>query len=177
VLFDDTARHGAEDDLWLSSFADEIRDHLLAKPEPLSEKLWRLAGYRFARALAQGRPSGIACVREFAEGMRAYCTENVSLGGPILYDVKRADSVEEKAEKLLALATHKNTGDAEARAAMMGLLKLYASKELAVIASERLGALGRTLTRLTESINFIRREHPTLFLWSPDDKNPSPIDR
>lgn len=176
MLFDDTARHGAEDDIWITSFADQVRDHLLAKPDALSEKLWRLAGYRFARALAQDRPSGVQCVRAFAEGMRALCTENLSLGGPILYDVKRSDSVEERAEKLLALAMHKNTGEAESRAAMTGLLKLFASHEMAIIAAERLGALGRTLARLQDSINFIRREHPTLFLWAPDDKNPSPIE-
>ncbi len=178
MFFDDTTRQAeAESDLWLSGLADHLREHMLSQSEPLSEKRWRVAGYRYARALAQERPAGIACVREFAEGMRAYCNEHATLGGPILYDTKRSSTVEEKATKLLALASHKNTGEAEANAAIKGLVKLFLSHELAIITTERLSALGRTFQRMQETMNFLRREHPTLFLWAVDDSNPSPLDR
>lgn len=176
MFFDDTTRQAeSEVDLWLAGLADHLREHMLSQPEPLSEKRWRVAGYRFARSLAQERPSGMSCVREFAEGMRAYCNDNASIGGPVLYDVRRSDTVEEKAEKLLALASHKNTGDAEAAAALKGFAKFFIARDLAIITTERLGALGRTFARMQETMSFLRREHPTLFIWAVDDSNPSPI--
>lgn len=179
MFFDDTRRQAEGTDHWLVGIADHLRDHMLSQEEPLSETLWRIAGHRFARALAQERPAGISCVRQFAEGMRSYCNEShtMSLGGPILYDVNHNENVEEKAEKLLALATHKTTGEAEARAALAGLMKLFKSGDLAIIGSERLSALRRSFSRMEEMVNFLKREHPTLFLFAPDESNPGPIQR
>lgn len=153
----------------LASMADDLRDYMLERSDNgLSEKNWRVAGYRFAKSLSQGRRMGYQLSREFAEGMRIFCEENIPLGAPVLYDVKRADSLEEKAEKLLALATHKNTGTHERSNAEGSFVKLYGARDLAIIASDRFNALGQTLMHMRDSINFIKRAHPTLFVWKHD---------
>lgn len=176
MLFDESARHGAIDDLYLMSIADSVAEYLrtLASDGPEADTIWRTAGYRFAAALAGRERAGRALdlARAFADGMRTYGSETASIGAPEFYDTKRADTLEEKAEKLLTLATHKGTGTAEAAAAALGFAKLFAGRELAIISRQRYLALGRALSRMTETINFIKREHPTIFTWTSRDGEP-----
>lgn len=174
MLFDDTSRRAAAtEDFTVSEVADALREHLLSSEDPLSEKTWRIAGYRFARAIAQGRRRGYELTREFTEGMRQFAEEHASIGPPVLYDTRRADAVEEKAEKLLALASHKNTGDAEARAAEHGFVKLYTQRDLAIISAERLNMQGQKMARMEDALNFLKAENPTMFLWASGGKNGS----
>ena len=169
VNFDETWRYRASQmDYVISEIADALRDQMLASDNPLSESKWRQAGYRFAHFLAGNRQLGVELTREFARGMRIFAEENESGGAPVLYDTKRAAAVEEKGEKLLVLATHTSANEHEAHAARSGFIKLFSAEDLAIVAAERLTALRQALARMTDTINFLNREHPNILLWKRD---------
>jgi len=167
-MYDDTSRRGRIIDHTIAEIADVFREYMLTGEEALSEKRWRVTGYRFAKALAQGRRAGISLTRQLADGMRMYCDENATMPQPTVYDEAKADALEDKAEKLLAVAAHPNTGDTERRAFEHQFVRLYAGLDLAIVALERFNALRQALTRGEEAINFLKREHPHLFLWRTD---------
>jgi BMFP domain-containing protein YqiC len=170
-MYDDTTRQGRVLDHMIADIADAFREYMLSGDDPLSEKRWRVTGYRFAKALAQlapGRTRGLGLTKQLADGMRMYCDENASLPAPVLYDTAKADALEEKAEKLLAVAAHPNTADAERRAFEHQFVRLYTALDLAIVSLERFNALRQIVTRTEEAITFLKREHPHLFLWRTD---------
>ena len=148
--------------------ADAFREYMLTGDNPLSPKKWRVTGYRFAKALAQERHKGYELVKQLAEGMKMYCEENSGMPAPVLFDTKQADMLEEKAEKMLAVAAHENTAATERAAFEHQFVRLYATLDLAIVATHRFNALRQMLTRAEDAINFIKREHPHLFLWRTD---------
>jgi hypothetical protein len=170
-MFYEAWKHGdAGLDFILSEIANALRDHMLGLDNPLSKDRWRLAGYKFAKFLAHGSEAGVESAREFAIGVRTYIEEAGPIGAPILFDSNRADAIEDKARKLLNLATHDSANEQEARNAARGFTGLFVAQELAIIAGERFDALRSTLARFQDTIAFMKKEHPTLFLWKRDHR-------
>jgi hypothetical protein len=175
MFFDEAWKHSNDGSVnfIVKEIAEVLRDHMLGiEPDPLSEHRWRLAGYRFADFLAHNSKKGVELAREFANGMRIYCEENGEIGPPVLYDAARATALEQRARKFLTLVMHASTGHHEAQAAALGFVKMFASEELTVIAAERLTALNRTLTQVQDTIAYMKKEHPMLFLWKREERAP-----
>jgi hypothetical protein len=176
LIFDETHRLGEEPDFTLSDLADHLRQHMLNSADPLSESKWRLAGYRFAKALSQGRQRGYELTREFIEGMRIFIeNHDAQFGSAAQFDVARADAAEAKAEKLIKLASHPATNDHEARAAIKGFIALLRDKDVIAVAHVRYESLKATVGRLTQTINFLRSQQPHLLLWKPSEKHPEEL--
>jgi hypothetical protein len=171
-VFDDTERHGSIIDHTLAALADALREHILNQEDPLSEKRWRVAGYRFARALAQGRRKGYEMTSAFMDGLRIFSEQHSSIRPIVPFNTARADALEEKAMKLLALATHKRTGEHEVRAAQQGFAKLFSSGDLAIVSTERHEWQESEQKRLRDAVNFIKNHHPEAFPWKPDEQTP-----
>lgn len=175
MFFDEAWKHSNDGSVnfIVKEIAEVLRDHMLGiEPDPLSAHRWRLAGYRFADFLAHNSKKGVELAREFANGMRIYCEENGEIGPTVLYDAERATTFEQRARKFMTLARHASTGEHEARAASLGFVKLYIAEELAVIATERLDALHRTLTQTQDTIAYMKKEYPMLVLWKREERAP-----
>ncbi len=182
MFFDETWKHGNDNGLnfIVKEIAEVLRDHMLepgieteeGKAISLSPHRWRLAGYRFADFLAHNSKKGVELAREFANGMRIYCEENGEIGPPVLYDTARATGLEQRARKFLRLVVHASTNQHEAQAAALGFVKMFGAEELAIISAERLDALERTLTQVQDTIAYMKKEHPMLFLWKREERAP-----
>lgn len=171
-VFDDTSRFGDLIDHTIADIASALREYILQSDEPLSEQKWKVAGYRFARALAQERIKGYEMTSAFMEGMRIFSDQHATLRPPKEFNEHRAISVIDKAKKLLALAAHKRTGESEARAAFNGFIKLYIEGEFALIAHDRQEWLLGEIARLKDVVKFVKTHHPEVFPWKPDEQTP-----
>jgi hypothetical protein len=167
-VYDKTPYYGETSDPTLAEIAKWLREYVLMAEDALSPKLWRVCGYRFAKALAQGRRKGYDLTREFMEGMRIFSEEHVTLGAQPVYDVKRIEELEEKAEKLLRLAQHASTNPNERHVAEHGLRRLFTDGYLAIVGVERYEALIQEVTRLRDTISYLKQQHPNLLLWKMD---------
>ncbi len=171
-MYDDTARHGGTIDHRLVSIADLLREHVLMSDAPFSDKTWRVAGYRFAKAVAQNRRMGFDMTSAFQDGMRIFAEQHATIRPIVPFNEARANTLEERAAKFVALASHKNTGAPEQAAAINGLVKLYTAHDLAIIANDRHEWQLSDHNRLRDAINFVKTHHPEVFPWKPDEQSP-----
>lgn len=170
---DETRRAATGEDASLRSLAVALFELLTAfddTPFSLDHKRWKIAGYRLGKYLARvedekrRRGGSPELVRELADGMAASCDEEARML-PVVYDAGRSAELEDKARKLLALASHPSTGDGERSAAERGLRKLLESNELAIVPKARLEYVENRVRQLDDVVRFIRARHPGILLF------------
>lgn len=143
--------------------------------EPAPQKViyrWRLGGYYLANFLLPTRrrrhplelESLIAGIRM---RMEEYELELQLQGIATIeaFDVAACERTEAKAEKFLRLATHERTPPEEARAAALGLAKMIASSDVALLAWERVRHFAKEFERMKELFDKLQKEQPLLFFY------------
>lgn len=155
--------------LHASSHVDTSRSELV--------KSWRLGGYQLASYLLPTRKKRYPEeLNSFIQGMKQrmseYELENLGAGGAAIeiFDVEACEKLEARAEKFLRLATHEGTPIDEARAAALGLAKMIAASDLALLGWERVRHFVQRFAQMEEVFSVIRRENPMLFLYGARDQ-------
>jgi hypothetical protein len=168
-----------------SQFFRDIGEAMISHIHPTSREpssaevisRWRLGGYRLASFLVPMKkkrfPTELnALLAGMHQRMTEYEMEHLGPSASVEpFDMDASDKIEARATKFMNLATHPNTGPDEARNAALGLAKMIASAELAVLSWERVRHFVQRFEQMSQLFAVIRQENPTLFVYGAREQN------
>jgi hypothetical protein len=146
-----------------------------SKAEVISR--WRLGGYRLASFLVPVKKKRFpeelnALLAGMYQRMQEYEQEYL---GPVAsiepFDADASDKIEARASKFMSLATHSSTNPDEARNSALGLAKMIAASELAVLSWERVRHFVQRFEQMQQLFSVIRQENPLLFVYGAREQN------
>lgn len=133
----------------------------------LRMRQFQVLGYRVVTRLLIQEKAYLDYVQGMSQGMVMALHEFESRSrGIAAFSESDAVKVEEKAKKLLRLATHEGTGEHEAAASSLQFAKLFSGTDLVLFARVRAQHWLGDYERMKLMFERIRREHPWLIHWT-----------